>query len=180
MKNLVQHATAVKFKVTRAAKKFWNGKLLEGVDFWIPYEVDPNMEVEFSHKDYSGLYFRSTPYEFQVWRAFYQTLQSRTSRHIQFVDGLAQQTKSSEERLDFYHNLLKLMKSNQRENRFFELILPERFRSIQESVIKHANLQIDIETSRKANNKGNYPIKQTRGVITDLVEITLMIYSMRR
>lgn len=176
MKNLVQQATAVKFKVTRAAKKFWDGKLLEGVDFWIPYEVDPNMEVEFSHKDYSGLYFRSTPYEFQVWRAFYQTLQSRTSRHIQFVDGLAQQTKSSKERLDFYHNLLKLMKSNQRDDRFFEWILPERLRSLKESVITHANLQIEIETKREADNKVKYPIKRVRGAITALLEVALMIY----
>ncbi len=85
--------------------------------FWIPFKVDKQDKTigEFSHKDFTGLFFSETPTLWTLKKRFNSIVYNDTVPGLTFIENLWKRSSSLQREL-LYRNFIKELKANLKSN----------------------------------------------------------------
>ncbi len=141
----------------------------------IPYGLgEPDEKIDcYSHRDYSGLFFRTPPGEKGIFIAFNSILYDPMTDYIRFIDCLIKQAIPENKLIFLYWVLATMEKNQKRENSMLEGWSFKRHdKVVTSSVLRHVNSRLDILIHEDISFSTQYPYG---GTTQKLVEIGLLI-----
>lgn len=141
----------------------------------IPYGLgEPDEKIDcYSHRDYSGLFFRTQPGEKGVFIAFNSILYDPTTDYIRFIDCLIKQA-IPDNRLIFLHWVRVTMEKTQKleNSMLFGWSYARHGKVVTSSVLLHVNLRLKNLINEDISFSSTYP---WHGTTQKLIEIGLLI-----
>ncbi len=142
----------------------------------IPYDHDPDLISTYSHKDYSGFFFKKHPRQKEIVDAFESILYNQATNYIRFIECLIRQALPDNKKLFLYWVKDRMKRSSKVHNSMrFGFWYSIHKKEVTSNTLSHVSELLSILNKEDRSLIVPFPWIKSDASVRRLVEIGLLI-----